>query len=205
MAGRGVCCDARVRVGSGTVVLPCLSCRPCFSSASCAVAWCNARWGGSACYEWRGGRVVCGLCSRYSPPSSHLPPSSCSLSQHVGAGWCLRGRGVLLRNSGDGLCVRCFVLVHCSLSSSLSSSPFPLLRVGVRGSARAAMRARTLSPNTIVFLVVLSSLFLLFPRLSSRLAFLLFGMAVACVYHVLECSVGMTAIGSLSRSSSFFW
>nr|DAK21400.1 MAG TPA: hypothetical protein [Caudoviricetes sp.] len=30
-----------------------------------------------------------------------------------------------------------------------------LLRVGVRGSARAALRARTLSPNTIVFLVCL--------------------------------------------------
>lgn len=42
------------------------------------------------------------------------------------------------------------------------------------------------------------------PRLSSRPVFSFVGMAV-CVYHVSECSVGITAIGSLSRSSSFFW
>jgi len=59
-------------------------------------------------------------------------------------------------------------LVVCSLSSS-SSLSFPLC-VGVRGSARAALRARTLSPNTIVFPVVFSSLFT--SRLSSLPVFL---------------------------------
>ena len=83
-----------------------------------------------------------------------------------------------------------------------------LICVGVRGSARAAMRARTLSPNTIVFLLLLCLVFC--PVLScsppffvSRLS--VFGMAVVCVYHVSVCCVGMTAIGSLSRSSWFFW
>ena len=43
--------------------------------------------------------------------------------------------------------------------------PLPLpLCVGVRGSARAAQRARTLSPNTMCSLVVLSSLLLVFLR-----------------------------------------
>lgn len=81
-----------------------------------------------------------------------------------------------------------------------------LFVIGVRGSARAALRARTLSPNTIVFLAPYCSLllFLSAPRLSSSSAFLSFGVAV-CAYHVSLCSVGMTATGSLSRSSSFFW
>ena len=51
--------------------------------------------------------------------------------------------------------------------------------VGVRGSARAAQRARTLSPNTIVFLLLCS--FLSVPRLFSLLfvpRLSAFGMAV---------------------------
>ena len=121
---------------------------------------------------------------------------------------CLCDRVVSLRDGGDGLCWggkavgggRC-------VSVRLPLLVFPffflflfLFCVGVRGSARAAQRARTFSPNTIVLSVLLlSSLFS-----SSRPAFLRVGMAV-CVYHVLVCSVGMTAMGSLSRSSSFFW
>lgn len=97
---------------------------------------------------------------------------------------------------------------RCLLLLSVFSLPF-LLCVGVRGSARAALRARTLSPNTIASSLVAClslSLFLFFfaPRLSSPSVFLSFGMAVG-VYHVLECCVGMTATGSLSRSSPFFW
>ena len=61
------------------------------------------------------------------------------------------------------------------LFSLPSSSP---LCVGVRGSARAAQRARTLSPNTIVSpLVVLSCLVFSAPRLSSPSAFPFVGMA----------------------------
>lgn len=44
---------------------------------------------------------------------------------------------------------------------------------------------------------------ILLPVFSLCPAFLSFGMAVG-VYHVSECCVGMTAMGSLSRSSSFF-
>ena len=97
--------------------------------------------------------------------------------------------------------------VWCVLSIFFSSSSFLSLCVGVRGSARAALRARTLSPNTIeftLFLLLVPLLFSSTPRLSSFAAFSFVGMAV-CAYHVSECSVGMTAMGSLSRSSSFFW
>lgn len=108
----------------------------------------------------------------------------------------------------------CLVALCCGLWNSggggglvvclLSSVCLPLLLiVGVRGSARAALRARTLSPNTIVFprCLVLSSPLPAFLRAPS---FLL--LEWRCViHHVLECCVGMTAMGSLSRSSSFFW
>ena len=57
------------------------------------------------------------------------------------------------------VCVVSLLVLSCSLLSSLLFS-FPL-RVGVRGSARAALRARTLSPNTIasslLFVFCLSS------------------------------------------------
>ena len=119
---------------------------------------------------------------------------------------------MLLRGGGDGLCwggmaVGCDGLVTCFPSlSSLSSSSSSLL-IGVRGSARAALRARTLSPNTIVFpccLAYLSSLFSPLPAFLLPSVFPFIGMAVG-VYHVSVCCVGMTAMGSLSRSSSFFW
>ena len=61
--------------------------------------------------------------------------------------------------------VVCFVFLVLLLFIFL----FLLLSVGVRGSARAALRARTLSPNTIASLL-LCSLFSV-SRLSSRPAF----------------------------------
>ena len=93
----------------------------------------------------------------------------------------------------------------CRLSS-LSSSSLSLC-VGVRGSARAALRARTLSPNTIVFslLIVCFCLFSFTPRLSSPSAFSVIVEWRWRIHHVSVCLVGMTAMGSLSRSSSFFW
>ena len=119
--------------------------------------------------------------------------------------------------AGCGVGVMFSVLLSSSLPclsslSSLSSSSL-FFAVGVRGSARAALRARTLSPNTIVFLLFLLSLFVFAPRLSSVLCsssfshaplFCVFGIAVGG-YHVSLCCVGMTATGSLSRSSWFFW
>lgn len=111
----------------------------------------------------------------------------------VGLVLCLCGRVVSLWNSGDGLCraegrvvstvhcqffmccvVGCGMAVGCArgvwsrrLSSSFSS--LLSLRVGVRGSARAALRARTLSPNTIVSSTYCSSSLFSAPRLSSLL------------------------------------
>lgn len=100
---------------------------------------------------------------------------------------------------------------RCLLFSSLFFLSSPLLCVGVRGSARAALRARTLSPNTIASLLLLALSCFLFssllcpphffvPRLSCYC-----GMAVGVIHHVSVYCVGMTAMGSLSRSSLFFW
>ena len=120
-------------------------------------------------------------------------------------------------------CVRCLVVLCCGLWNGggvgesvrvcglVACLPFLFLVVGVRGSARAALRARTLSPNTIVSLLLCSpppSSFC--PRLSSCPAFLyrssFFLLEWRCViHHVSVCCVGMTAMGSLSRSSLFFW
>ena len=114
----------------------------------------------------------------------------------------------------SGWCACCLVVVCCGLwNGGGLVACLPLLSVflflflfvgGVRGSARAAMRARTLSPNTIVFsccLLVLSSPLLAFlhypPFLLSEWR--------CVIHHVSVCCVGMTAMGSLSRSSSFFW
>lgn len=65
--------------------------------------------------------------------------------------------------------------VSCASSLFLVFSSFSFFVGGVRGSARAALRARTLSPNTIAFslVVLFSVLFFSCPRLSSRPAFLL--------------------------------
>lgn len=90
----------------------------------------------------------------------------------VGLWWCLCVMVVSLWNGGvcDGVCG----LVSCSLFlSSFLSLPF---RVGVRGSARAALRARTLSPNTIVF----SS------SCSSSLSLLLLAFLLSSVFPPLE-------------------
>nr|DAU39212.1 MAG TPA: hypothetical protein [Caudoviricetes sp.] len=60
-------------------------------------------------------------------------------------------------------------------------------------------------PRTPSCSLLLRLVFFLFaPRLSSSVAFLIVGMAVG-VHHVSVCCVGMTAMGSLSRSSWFFW
>lgn len=96
-------------------------------------------------------------------------------------------------------CLRCLLAFLLSLPLSFSS-----FVGGVRGSARAALRARTLSPNTTVFFFLPVSSFLLLPVFFLHPSFLVFGMAV-CVYHVSVCCVGMTATGSLSLSSAFFW
>ena len=115
--------------------------------------------------------------------------------------WCVLSCGMAVGGVCGSCCLSCFV----------SSLFFLLLFLcaGVRGSARAALRARTLSPNTTVFpccvlCLVLSSPLPRSPPFFNSLPFFCCRMAVG-VYHVSVCCVGMTAIGSLSLSSSFFW
>lgn len=110
----------------------------------------------------------------------------------VDLGWCFSIRVMSLWNSGGGLCWGveerwCVVCSSCCLSClscfALFCSRLLLsLRVGVRGSARAALRARTLSPNTIVFLCrcCLPSVSFLLAFLHAP-SFLCVGMAVVCL------------------------
>lgn len=114
----------------------------------------------------------------------------------VGLVLCFCDRVVSLWNSGDGLCwvegcvvcgvrcqlllccVYCLVVLCCGLwvvewrwgVCGLVACLLLSLCVGVRGSARAAMRARTLSPNTIASPLLFALSSLLFS--SSLLAFL---------------------------------
>ena len=86
------------------------------------------------------------------------PPFQCVCCYSiVDLGVCLCDRVVSLWNGGGGLCLVeerwCACVVFSSLSLLFSSS----LLFGVRGSARAALRARTLSPNTIASSCCLSS------------------------------------------------
>ena len=90
--------------------------------------------------------------------------------------WCVCCLVVLWNGGGMCVCEGCVVSLLVLSSSSLCL-PLPLC-VGVRGSARAALRARTLSPNTIVSLLLLVLSSSLPPRLSSCPAFLSFGVAV---------------------------
>ena len=196
----------------------------------CVVCCPRVRIGSSPSHCSRPSCVASPLLS--SSPPSHCCVRSHSI---VGLVLCLCGRVVSLWNSGDGLCWvegRVVFTVYCLLSTLMCCGvcfsvvcvlwnsgarvcglvvclPLPFfpsssisLVGGVRGSARAALRARTLSPNTIasplLFRLLLSSVFLHAPP------FLL--LEWRCViHHVSVCCVGMTAMGSLSRSSSFFW
>ena len=98
----------------------------------------------------------------------------------------------------------CYVALCCGMAGcvvsvfvfSVSSPLFPLLPPlllsfvgGVRGSARAALRARTLSPNTIVSLLF----YCLFFFLSATPRFSLFRLSVClewrCVFTMCRCVV----------------
>ena len=172
-------------------------------------------------------------CLRIGSGTLYCPTPSCIVQSPfsfcacchsiVGLVLCLCDRVVSLWNGGGGLVVLCcglwnggvcVVCVWCVcglvVCLPLLSVFLFLLRVGVRGSARAALRARTLSPNTIasplLFALFFSALLFssLLPAFLHHPPFLL--LEWRCViHHVLECCVGMTAMGSLSRSSPFFW
>ena len=115
---------------------------------------------------------------------------------------------------GCGMAVVCEGVWSRCLSSSLflpCSSTLLLLFVLVFGVVRAqpcehARYPRTpLRPRLLLALslscLVFSSLFLVFLH---ALPFLLLERR-RVIHHVSVCCVGMTATGSLSRSSSFFW
>lgn len=153
--GSGVLCVVpRVRTGSSPSYCPCP-----FMSPSLLFRLCVAVF------------VVCGGV-RWCAVGELCPVLLCCLCVRchsiVGLGVRLCDGVVLLWNSGDGLCwvegrwcdgrvvlVVCLPLFFVFLFLFF----FLLFAVGVRGSARAAMRARTLSPNTIASLL-LCSLFL---------------------------------------------
>ena len=94
----------------------------------------------------------------------------------------------------------------CCLSSSSLCLPL-LLFVLVFGVVRAQLCEHARYPRTPLRLPCCLLLFASLLRSSlfcaSRLSCYC-GMAVG-VHHVSECLVGMTAMGSLSRSFSFFW
>ena len=151
----------------------------------------------TVCVGWKGGGVwcvVCGVwCLLFSINPSYVVVSTVVVV-HVML-HCVVGCGMAVCEGRAWS--RCLSSLFPFSSSSFSC-------VGVRGSARAAVRARTLSPNTIVFsccLLVFFSL-LLFAFLHAP-PFLCWNGGG--VHHVLLCCVGMTAMGSLSRSSAFFW
>lgn len=204
---RWVACCPRVRIGfpsshCSRPFLRCFSCSPflpstvcvlCYSIVGLGVCLCGrvmSLWNSGDGLCWVEGRVAstvycqlfmcCGVCF-----SVVCVLSCCAVL------WVVEWRGGGVRVCG---LVVCLLLFSVSFFFSLVS-----FVGGVRGSARAALRARTLSPNTIVFpcCLVCSSLFRSPPFcvLEWRWA----------VHHVLVCCVGMTAMGSLSRSSSFFW
>ena len=124
----------------------------------------------------------------------------------VGLVLCLCDRVVSLWNSGGGLCwvegravYGEWALAHPPLSFFL----FLFLFVLVFGVVRAQPCEHARNPRTPLRL----SCYVLFSLLTvsfSRPAFLCLEWRWG-IHHVSVCCVGMIAMGSLSRSSSFFW
>ena len=214
-----------LRIGSGTlhcaaplhivrspriVPVPLLSCVAVF------VVGGEVRWGACpaplfslcvCCHSIVGlGLCDCGkVCGVWCVVSTHHPccgvcvvMAGCNDSACLVLSHCVVGCGIAV--VCGGVCEGCVVSSLLFLFLPLS---LPLC-VGVRGSARAALRARTLSPNTIVSPLLCSFLFSA-PRLSLLSAFPVIVEWRCVIHHVSVCLVGMTAMGSLSRSSSFFW
>ena len=132
------------------------------------------------CVGWKGvWCVVCGVlhiirvvaCISAVCVMAVRDDSACLVLSH-----CVVGCGMAVCDGGVRVCglVACFSLL--------------LLRVGVRGSARAALRARTLSPNTTASLFLLASPSLPLPAFLLLSSFLVFGMAV-CVFTMYHCVV----------------
>ena len=99
--------------------------------------------------------------------------------------------------NGGGACE--VVWSRCLFSSSLRLSLlFLFLFVLVFGVVRAQPGEHARYPRTPLCSLLST------PRLSSSSAFPVIVEWRRVIHHVLVCCVGMTAMGSLSRSSSFF-
>lgn len=100
-------------------------------------------------------------------------------------------------------CVWVCGLVALSSPSSSSSFSFLLLVFGV---VRAQPCEHARYPRTpLCSLFLLFALSFLFLSSAPRLSSVCLEWRWVCGHHVSECSVGMTATGSLSLSPSFFW
>ena len=102
----------------------------------------------------------------------------------------------------------CAVLLCCGMAGGaclpLLSVFLFLFFVLVFGVVRAQPSEHARYPRTPWCLLFFSLSLPLLAFLRASLFLLLWNGGV-CVYHVFVCCVGMTAMGSLSLSSSFFW
>jgi hypothetical protein len=189
--------SAVVSVDSGP-----LCCAVCFSGVLSAVVshgvTCGVvSWGSGGVMD-SSGLFRCGTVSRYSfPPFVFTVTALLVWGGVLVSGLCYCGMAVVQWGGG--------VLVHCSRSlSSLSSL------VLVFGVVRAQPCEHARYPRTPLRPLVVFS-FLVAARLLCSSPFFTIRLSSACsewrrgVHHVSLCCVGMTAMGSLSLSSSFFW
>ena len=140
-------------------------------------------------------------------PAAHCPlPTVCCLLPTVRSScvvacvsvWCVCCG---LWNGGGG-CVVSLLAFLFFPSSSSSSSSLSL----VFGVVRAQLCEHARYPRTPLRLsCCLLCLVFSAPRPSSPSAFPVIVEWRCAIHHVSVCCVGMTAMGSLSRSSSFFW
>lgn len=185
--GRGLCCGVPVFEWCGALVLSCCSCVLCCRH----------------CCGW-GNAVVSVV---------RLPPLLCRVSQcvlSIVAYASLHGVtcGVVLWESGGVRCEwRAWWCALCDVFCCSLFLPLPPF-VLVFGVVRAQPCEHARYPRTplcfsccFVSSSVCSALLSVFLPLSS---FLLLEWR-RVIHHVSECSVGMTATGSLSLSSAFFW
>ena len=182
-----------------SIVLHCTHCVSRHSIVGLVLCLCDrvvSLWNSGDGCVW--GRRACGVCC----PLSTLYVLRCVFQWGV----CVV---LLCCVVGCGMAVRCEGCEGCEVSLLVFLFfvfLFLFLFVLVFGVVRAQLCEHARYPRTPLRLLLLCSLFssLLRPAFLRAPLFLL--LEWRCViHHVLECCVGMTAMGSLSLSSSFFW